>query len=76
MKATNAAKLARLRFIDFLFDRFGMLNRADITDFFGISEPQASLDLRAYEEHAPGNMEFDKTDRCYRRSATYKRTFP
>jgi uncharacterized protein YcaQ len=72
----NAAQQARLRFIDFLLDRFGMVNRTDITDYYGLSEPQASLDLRAYNEQAPANMQFDKTDRCYRRSATFTRRFP
>lgn len=72
----NAARQARLRFIDFLLDRYGMVNRADITDFYGLSTPQASDDLAHYQQAAPGNMEYDMTDRTYRRSATYERRFP
>ena len=38
----------RLEFIDFRLLWEGRLNRADLTTFFRISVPQASLDLAKY----------------------------
>ncbi|MBJ2180175.1 WYL domain-containing protein [Pseudomonas veronii] len=55
----------RLEFIDFrlLWER--KLNRSDLTSFFGISVPQASLDFAAYQELAPENMVYDRTLKAY-----------
>lgn len=75
-QALSMALQVRLRFIDFLLDRFGMLNRDDIMDYFAISRPQASHDIAAYQALADGNLHYDTTDKCYRRSATYTRRFP
>ena len=55
----------RLEFIDFRLYWEGRINRKDITDFFGVSIPQASEDLRKYHEKAPGNMEYDKRGKFY-----------
>ncbi|MCY2120005.1 WYL domain-containing protein [Klebsiella pneumoniae] len=55
----------RLEFIDFRLLWEGRLNRADITTFFRISVPQASLDLAKYQEVAPGNMVYDRTLKAY-----------
>lgn len=67
--------LERLRFIDFLLDKRGTVNRGDITDYFGLSVPQASHDITAYLTHAPSNMEYDKSKKCYCRTASYKRVW-
>ena len=48
----NFALEQRLRFIDFLLDHYGRLNRGALVDYFGISVPQASIDIRTYQEHA------------------------
>ena len=55
----------RLEFIDFRLRWDGRLNRADLTAFFGISIPQASLDIARYSELAPGNMHYDRSARVY-----------
>jgi hypothetical protein len=55
----------RLEFIDFRLRWDGRLNRADLTDFFGISIPQASLDIARYGELAPANMHYDRSARVY-----------
>lgn len=55
----------RLEFIEFRLFWEGGINRADITDFFGVSVPQASKDLSQYQELAPGNMEYDKSEKRY-----------
>ena len=39
----------RLEFIDFRLYWEGRINRSDLIDFFGISVPQASLDLAKYQ---------------------------
>ena len=72
----NFAREQRLRMIDFLLDRFGMLNRGDLIDYFGISMQQASLDIRDYLQLAPGNAEYDKTAKTYRRAPAFVRLMP
>ena len=55
----------RLEFIEFRLYWEGGINRADITNFFGVSVPQASKDLSQYQELAPGNIEYDRSDKRY-----------
>jgi hypothetical protein len=55
----------RLEFIDFRLYWEGRLNRSDLVDFFGISVPQASLDLAKYQEMAPKNAIYDRTEKTY-----------
>ncbi|MBD9427879.1 WYL domain-containing protein [Pseudomonas sp. PDM15] len=62
----------RLEFIDFRLYWEGRLNRSDLTAFFRISVPQASLDLAAYQELAPGNMVYDRTQKTYVAAPTFK----
>ena len=57
----------RLEFIEFRLFWEGWINRGDLTRFFGVSVPQASKDLSQYQELAPGNMEYDKSERRYPR---------
>src|SRR6266567_19876 len=61
----------RLEFIDFRLQWEGRLNRADVTDFFGISVPQASLDLARYMELAPANIEYDRRGKAYHATSTF-----
>jgi len=51
----------RLEFIEFRIYWDGQVNRGDLTNFFDISEPQASADLSRYMELAPGNIFYDKS---------------
>lgn len=55
----------RLEFIEFRLYWEGGINRSDITGFFGVSVPQASKDLSQYQEIAPGNMDYDKSEKRY-----------
>ena len=55
----------RLAFIDFRLRWDGRINRSDLTDFFGISVPQASLDIARYSELAPQNLSYDLSSRVY-----------
>lgn len=55
----------RLQFIDFRLRWEGRINRTDLTDFFGLSTPQASLDIAKYIELAPGNLAYDRSSKTY-----------
>ncbi len=55
----------RLEFIEFRLFWEGLINRADIVEYFGVSVPQASKDLTLYQERAPGNMEYDTRGKRY-----------
>ncbi|HSI49167.1 MAG TPA: WYL domain-containing protein [Ideonella sp.] len=66
----------RLEFVDFRLRWDGRLNRSDLTDFFGISVPQASLDIAKYLELAPGNLDYDRSSRVYVASESFRPLFP
>ncbi len=55
----------RLAFIDFRLRWDGRINRSDLTDYFSISVPQASLDIARYIELAPQNLSYDRSSRVY-----------
>src|SRR5690606_24939002 len=42
---------------------------------FGVSVPQASKDLSLYEEKAPGNLAYDKSEKRYLASSRFKPVF-
>lgn len=65
----------RLEFIEFRLYWEGAINRADITNFFSVSVPQASKDLSLYQEMAPGNLEYDKSEKRYFTSKDFKPRF-
>lgn len=74
MEKTNRAwsTEARLKFIEFRLYWEGRINRGDLQNHFGISTPQASLDLKAYAELAPGNFEYDKQRKAYFATTCFK----
>jgi predicted DNA-binding transcriptional regulator YafY len=53
----------------------GRINRSDLEDRFGVSTPQASADLRSYQEAVPGNIEYDATEKAYVPSANFQPRF-
>tara|TARA_R110000787_G_scaffold259339_2_gene364639 strand:- start:3520 stop:4377 length:858 start_codon:yes stop_codon:yes gene_type:complete len=65
----------RLEFIEFRLYWEGGINRADITEQFGVSVPQASKDLTLYEEKAPGNLFYDKSAKRYLSAPDFKPVF-
>gem|GEM_PF-84240 len=65
----------RLEFIEFRLFWEGGIKRANIVDQFGISIPQASKDLKLYEEKAPGNLHYDKSAKRYRAANIFKPVF-
>ncbi|AJF01253.1 transcriptional regulator [Pandoraea apista] len=62
----------RLAFIDFRLRWDGRLNRSDLTDFFRISVPQASLDIARYMELAPQNLLYDRSSRVYQAASDFR----
>ena len=55
----------RLEFIELKSYWEGRLNRKDLIDHFSISVPQASSDLRRYQEICPTNLKYDKSGKFY-----------
>lgn len=62
----------RLAFIEFRIYWEGRINRRDLTETFDISEPQAAIDFRKYQELAPENLSYDRRAKCYRPSQEFK----
>lgn len=56
---------SRLQFIDFRLRWERRINRMDLTEHFGISVPQASLDIAKYMELAPNNLTYDRSFKTY-----------
>ena len=44
---------------------FGFINREHLVRKFGISVPQASMDLQEYQRNNPAAMSYDKTKKRY-----------
>jgi len=65
----------RLEFIEFRLYWEGGINRSDLINFFGVSVPQASKDLSQYQELAPGNMAYDKSEKRYFATKAFKPQF-
>lgn len=66
----------RLEFIDVRLRWDGRINRSDLTTFFGISVPQASLDIARYVELAPDNAVYDRSARVYLAGERFKPLYP
>ena len=66
----------RLEFIDWRLRWDGRLNRSDLTTFFEISVPQASLDIAKYLEMASGNAAYDRSAKVYVAGPRFKPVFP
>lgn len=65
----------RLEFIEFRLFWEGGVNRSDITRFFGVSVPQASKDLTQYQELAPDNVRYDRSEKRYFAAKSFKPVF-
>ena len=62
----------RLEFIDFRLRWNRTVNRGELVEFFRISTQQASADLAHYSRLAPRNMEYDKSLKTYRATASFR----
>lgn len=61
----------RLEFIDFRLRWDKTFNRSDLTTHFGISVPQASMDIAKYTQLAGHNLAYDRSLRTYRATDGY-----
>ena len=66
----------RLEFIDYRLRWEGRLNRSDLIELFGISVPQASLDIARYTELAPANIQYDRSARVYLAGEHFEPVYP
>jgi hypothetical protein len=64
--SSNWGQERRLEFIDFRLRWEKTVNRSDLTSHFGISVPQASLDIAKYTQLASNNLLYDRSSRTYR----------
>lgn len=65
----------RLEFIEFRLFWQGTFNRGDLVEQFGISQQQASADIAAYEERAPGNCTYDRKAKHFVRADRFDPLF-
>lgn len=65
----------RLEFIDFRLFWDGRFNRGALVDTFAISTQQASADIAQYEKLAPHNLQYDRTQKAYVRTAEFAPLF-
>ena len=65
----------RLEFIEFRLFWEGGVNRSDIVEEFGVSVPQASKDLSLYQEQAPENIRYDRSEKRYFASERFEPKF-
>lgn len=68
----NWGQRRRLAFIEFRLQWERRVNRAHIQQFFGISAPQATNDLREYAELQGEGMTYDPRERAYRPTSSFK----
>lgn len=66
----------RLEFIDYRLTWDQVLRRSDLTDFFGISVPQASLDISEYIKRASSNIVYDPKTKIYRSTTEFRSIYP
>lgn len=71
-KAITWGQDRRLQFIDFRLRWSGQLNRTDLTEYFGISVPQASLDVSLYSSLTPDNLLYDRGTKAYLSGPAFK----
>lgn len=57
-------------FISFCLKKFGHFNRGDICNTFGVSVPQASLDIRKWLETNPTDATYNTSSKRYEANAS------
>ena len=64
----------RLEFIESRLFWDGKISRKDLTDYFDVSIPQATKDLKQYAELAPENIKYDASAKQYVTGDDFRRT--
>lgn len=65
----------RIRFIDFIVNVYGYINRDTVSDYFGTSIPQTTADLKVYMKLAPKNVIYDRSRKSYLKLHTFDKLF-
>lgn len=65
----------RLELIEFRLFWEGGVNRSDIVEQFGVSVPQASKDLALYQDQAPHNLRYDRSQKRYFAATKFRPKF-
>lgn len=65
----------RYEFIEWRVYWTGRVNRKDLETRFQISTPQASIDLREYQEAAQGNIEYNGSEKAYMPTPNFRPVF-
>lgn len=71
----NLAVEKRLKFIESRLFWEGNIRRKNLEDFFKISTPQATKDIKKYGELAPNNLEYDTKRKQYVTADSFKPYF-
>lgn len=74
-QTTSASQRERLWQIDFLARFRGQLTRHDLAQRFEIALSNATRDFTLYRQLAPDNLDYDHSNKVYRRSASFKPLF-
>jgi hypothetical protein len=69
------SQFLRLVWIDSRLEQ-GTINRSDIAEAFGMSIPQASNDIMAYQTDHPDRIEYDHRAKTYKRPHLAKPAYP
>lgn len=67
--------IKRMEFIEARLYWEGKIGRKDLTEFFNISIPQATKDIKAYYELAPDNINYDTKAKQYVATVDFKPKF-
>ncbi|MER8383381.1 WYL domain-containing protein [Mesorhizobium sp. M1399] len=65
----------RYEFMEWRIYWTGSVNRKDLETRFQISSPQASVDFRTYQDIAPGNIEYDASEKSYVKTRNFRPVF-
>jgi DeoR/GlpR family transcriptional regulator of sugar metabolism len=63
----------RIAFIAEMLHVYGFINRAHLMRKFGISQPQASKDLRSFERKSAGSMAYNLSTKRYEATGHHRR---
>ena len=74
MKQPRWFELHRREWIYEMLTIYGFINREHLMKKFGISQPQASIDLRLFKRSYPYAMHYDLNRKCYVRASEQDRT--
>ena len=72
----NYAVEQRIRFIDFLLDKYGFVNRSTVADYFGISHPTITRDFSLYKSMRPNNIIYSTLEKAYYKSEKFDPIWP